>query len=63
MDEFYAAMTAGVERGDGYILPALMDSVVIHAELLSPAVVYLIDHESADLTKQVACQAFPARPK
>jgi hypothetical protein len=41
MDEFYAAMEAAIKRGDGYILPVLMDDVSVPAELLNPAIGYL----------------------
>lgn len=41
MDEFSAAMMTAVKQGDGYILPVLIGSVQVPAELLHPHIHYL----------------------
>lgn len=41
MDEFSSAMMTAVKRGDGYILPVLMDDTAIPADLLHPHIHYL----------------------
>ncbi|MFJ7217093.1 TIR domain-containing protein [Amycolatopsis sp. NPDC098790] len=63
MDELYTAITAGVERGDGYILPVMMDDVRVPPELLSPAVIYLRaeDYTPRQVAEVIAAKVETAR--
>jgi hypothetical protein len=56
MDEFHSAITAGVRRGDDYLLPVLMDDTEIPGELLNPAIIYLHadDHTPEQLARAIA---------
>ncbi|WP_439378937.1 TIR domain-containing protein [Amycolatopsis lexingtonensis] len=49
MDELTAATVADVERGGGYILPVMLDSVKVPREMLSPDVIYI---SAADKTQE-----------
>ncbi|WP_370935077.1 TIR domain-containing protein [Amycolatopsis sp. cg13] len=57
MDEFSAAMRADVERGGGYILPVLMDDVVVPPEILNPAVAYIrADPQRPELLAEIIAE-------
>jgi hypothetical protein len=55
MDEFSSAMMTAVKKGDGYILPVLMDDVEVPADLLHPHIGYLRsrDYTPTQLAEQI----------
>lgn len=49
MDEFSAAMVTAVNKGDGYVLPVLMDGIEVPPDLLHPHIHHL---RAEDFTPQ-----------
>jgi hypothetical protein len=63
MDEFQTAMMAAVQRGDDYILPILIGSVQVPADLLHPQTRYLRaeDHTPEQMADQLVQRVGRAR--
>ena len=55
MDEFSSAMMTAVKRGDGYILPVLMDKVRVPSDLIHPHIHYL---RATDVTPEDLANEF-----